>query len=78
MLRDIMNLFEHKEYREDYYEPVIVNNFLSNNYYEYTSKGDRNKTLSVEEYFNKIRPQLKDIIKNLKNLTHKKSINSSK
>ena len=56
MLRDIMNLFEHKEYREDYYEPVIVNNYLSNNYYEYTSKGDRNKTLSVEEYFNKIRP----------------------
>ena len=61
-----MNLFEHKEYREDYYEPVIVNNFCSNNYYEYKSKGDRNKTLSVEEYFNKIRPQLKDIIKNLK------------
>ena len=56
MLRDIMNLFEHKEYREDYYEPVIVNNFCSNNYYEYKSKGDRNKTLSVEEYFNKIRP----------------------
>ena len=61
-----MNLFEHKEYREDSYEPVIVNNFWSNNYYEYKSKDVRNKTLSVEEYFNKIRPQLKDIIKNLK------------
>ena len=56
MLRDIMNLFEHKEYREDSYEPVIVNTFWSNNYYEYKSKGVRNKTLSVEEYFNKIRP----------------------
>ena len=56
MLRDIMNLFEHKEYREDSYEPVIVNSFWSNNYYEYKSKDVRNKTLSVEEYFNKIRP----------------------
>ena len=27
---------------------------------------DRNKTLSVEEYINKIRPYLKDIINNLK------------
>ena len=30
------------------------------------SKDDRNKTLSVEEYFNKIRPYLKNIINNLK------------
>ena len=30
------------------------------------SKGDRNKTLSVEEYLNKIRPYLKDIINNPK------------
>ena len=34
---------------------------------EYESNDDRNKTLSVEEYFNKIRPYLKDIINNLKN-----------
>ena len=30
------------------------------------SYGDKNKTLSVEEYLNKIRPYLKDIINNLK------------
>ena len=30
------------------------------------SKGDRKKTLSVEEYLNKIRPYLKDIINNLR------------
>ena len=29
-------------------------------------KGNRNKTLTVEEYLNKIRPYLKDIINNLK------------
>ena len=43
-----------------------MSNFWSNNYIEYESSDDRNKTLSVEEYLNKIRPCLKDIIKNLK------------
>ena len=46
MLRDIKNLLEHEE--ESYYKPVRVNNFWSNNYIEYESNGDRNKTLSVE------------------------------
>ena len=32
----------------------------------YESIGDRNKTLSVEEYLNKISPYLKYIINNLK------------
>ena len=43
-----------------------VDNFWSNNHIEYESNRDRNKTLPVEEYFNKIRPYLKDIINNLK------------
>ena len=34
---------------------------------KYESKGDRNKTLSVEEYLNKISPYLKDIINNFNN-----------
>ena len=42
-------------------------NFWSNNYIEYESNSDRNKTLSVEEYLTKIRPYLIDIINNLKN-----------
>ena len=56
---DIRNLFEHKE--ENYYKPVRVSNFWTNNYIEYEGKGDRNKTLSIEKYFNKIRSYLKDI-----------------
>ena len=40
--------------------------FWSNNYIEYESNGGRNKTLSVEEYLNKIGPYLKDIMNNLK------------
>ena len=42
MLRDIKNLFEHEE-EENYYKPVRLCN--SNNYTEYTSNGDGNKTL---------------------------------
>ena len=64
-LRDIKNLFEHEE-EKDYYKPVRVNNFWGNNYIESKINGDRNKTLSVEEYLNKIRPYLKDIGNNLK------------
>ena len=66
ILRDIKNLFEHEEGEENYYKPVRVSNFWSNIYIEYESNGDRNKTLSLEEYINKIRPYLKDIINNLK------------
>ena len=33
---------------------------------EYKSNSDRNNTLSVEGYLNKIRPNLKDITNNLK------------
>ena len=51
---------------EDYYKPVRIGNFWSNNYTEYKSNGDRNKTLSVEEYLDNIRPYLKDIINNFK------------
>ena len=58
MLRNIKNVSEHEE-EENYYKPVRVSNFWSNNYIEYKSNGDRNKTLSVEEYLNKIRQYLK-------------------
>ena len=42
---------------------IILN---SNNYVKYKSNGDINKTLSVEEYLNKITTYLKGIINNFK------------
>ena len=42
-----------------------MNNFYSNNYIEYESDGDRNKNLSLDEYLNKIKPYLRDIITDL-------------
>ena len=57
---------EHGKEEQNYLKSVRVNNFWSNNYIEYESNGDRNKTLSAEEYLDKIRPYLKDIINKLK------------
>ena len=45
---------------------VRVNKFWRNNYIEYESNDDRNKTLSVEEYLVKVDHVLKDITSNLK------------
>ena len=42
-----------------------LSNLWSNNYIDYESNSDRNKTASVEEYLKKIRPYLNTII-NLK------------
>ena len=64
-IRDIKNLFEHAE-EENYYKPVRASDFWSNNYIEYGCNDDRNKTLSIEEYLNKIRPYFKGITNNLK------------
>ena len=41
---------------EDYYKPIRVGNAFSSNYIEYESIGDKGKTLSIEEYFDEIRP----------------------
>ena len=65
VLRNIMNLSKHEE-GENYYKPVRLNNFWSNNYIEYNSNGDKNRIISVKEYLDKIGPYLKDIINDLK------------
>ena len=65
ILRDIKNISVHEE-EENFRKPVRVSKFWGNNYIEYESNCDSNKTLSVEKYPNKIRPYLKDIINNLK------------
>ena len=64
-IKDIRYIFKHK--KENYYKPVRVGNFWSNNYIEYESNGDRKKMQLLEVYLNKIRSYLKEIINNLKN-----------
>ena len=64
-IKDIRYIFRYK--KENYYKPVRVGNFCSNNYIEHESNGDRKKMLLVKVYLNKIRSYLKEIINNLKN-----------
>ena len=42
-------LIDIKDFFEDYYKPARVKHFWSNNYIEYKSTCDGNKTLTVEE-----------------------------
>ena len=67
IIRDIKSLFE----QLDYYEPVRVGNFHSNDYIEYESKNDRNKILSIKEQLEEIKLDLSKIImNNLKKLRY--------
>ena len=71
-LKQLKNAKRYYEYfwawkeEENYHKPVRVSNFWSSNCIVYKNNCDRNKSLSVEEYLNKIRPCLKDIINNLR------------
>ena len=62
IIRDIRTPFKQED---DYHKPTRVCNFWKNNYIEYESSGDRNNSLSVKEYLDKIKPYLRDIKINL-------------
>ena len=47
----------------DYYKPILVGSFKKD-YKLYESRGDKNKTLSIEQYLDKIIPHLKELIDN--------------
>ena len=47
---------------EDYYEPIIVNDAINNNYIQYESKEIKIKILTISEYLYKVRPYLVDMI----------------
>ena len=51
--------------KEDYYKPKRVNNFWNNNHIEQENNGDENRVLSLDEYLNKTKPCLRDMIINL-------------
>ena len=61
LIRDIRTLFEQGE---DYCKII---NFWNNNYIEYESNGDKNRNLSLNEYFNKNEPYLRNTIIDLQN-----------
>ena len=80
-VRNLLNL----SIDEDYYKPIKSNDAFNSNYIEYESKGNKDKTLSIKEYLDMIRPYLGDIINNYKTqgewkivLTMSTNFNSSK
>ena len=46
----------------DYYKPILVKSFHNDGYKEYESRGDMTKSLSIEEYLDKTKPYLKELI----------------
>ena len=46
----------------DYYKRIRTNSYFDNSYFEYESKGDKDKILSIKWYLNIVRPYLRDII----------------
>ena len=45
---------------EDYYKPTEVKSAFDGSYMLYESKGDKDNNLSIDEYFDIIRPYLRD------------------
>ena len=70
-LRDIENLFDNID-DSDYYKPTLVKGSFNNNYEEYEIRGDRNKNLSVKQYFYMITPKLVELIDKKKNKNEQK------
>ena len=56
-------LFEPKE---GSYKPIRINKVFNSNYIEYKSSGDKDKTLSIKDYLDEIKPYLRGIINNRK------------
>ena len=50
------------ELNEDYYKPTKVKSVFNGSYMSYESKGDKDYILALYEYFDIIRPYLKDLI----------------
>ena len=51
---------------EDYYKPTEIKSAFDGSYMLYESKGDKDNNLSIDEYFDIIRPYLRDMIDNHK------------
>ena len=59
IIRDLKSLYEAKE---DYYKPRKIKGAFGGNYIEYEGNGNIDEVSSIEDYLNKIRPYLSDII----------------
>ena len=54
-IRDIENLFDNVD-DNDYYKPILLKSSFKENYKYYQSRGDKDKKISVRQYFDMIKP----------------------
>ena len=59
------NIFEKEK---DHHKPENLDKFYSDSFNIYEISVDENKTRSIEEYLDKIRPYLRDFIKDLRKI----------
>ena len=52
---------------KDYYKSKRVSNLWDNSYIKYKRNGDGNRNLSLDEYLNKIKPYMRNIVIDLQN-----------
>ena len=62
-IKDVKDLFNFS-IDEDCYKPIITKDSFNNSHIQYESMGDKEKNLSVDKYFDRIKPYLRDIINN--------------
>ena len=55
-------MFGANDNNEDYYKPILVKSSFKKNYKYYEGRGDKDKTLSTEQYLEMIKPYLSDLI----------------
>lgn len=63
VLRDIRTLFEPEE---DYCKPIKIADAFDGNYIQNGNNGHKNKSLSIKDYLEEIKPYLIDLINDLK------------
>ena len=64
-IKNLEHLFDETN-EDDYYKPILARSSFNGSYKKYESRGDKEKTLSIEQYLNKIIPYLKELINNHK------------
>ena len=64
--KNMINYLFNEVNEEDYYEPKEIRSAFDGTYTLYESRGDKDNMLAVYEYFDKIKPYLKDMIDDYK------------
>ena len=64
-IKNVKDLFD-LPIDKDYYKPIITSSAFNNSYFQYESKGNKDKILTLSKYFDIIRPYLSDTINNHK------------